>query len=164
LILILFVLIIAISMYFTQKITCTYGLNKSSIQKLMNKVGLADMTIHTSLHKVALSTECYFTAYGDIPNGLNFIMNLPSAYIAEDIEDPGCDVNDTTCLFGVQGTILPLECNDSYYKGSKHYNNQCYFYYEKIDLNNDGIQDFRISAKSHINSEKLFIYESVKSQ
>lgn len=121
-----------------------------------------DAGVQATISKVALSTEGFISAYGEVPEGDEFLDSLNNATVAPEAAFT-CAAGDYDCTFQVVGNSLPLgECDTNGYMNTSADSTNCYFYY---DGNADGDDDpttpvFAIYGASHGITDTTFVYDS----
>lgn len=113
-----------------------------------------DAGIKATLNKTALATEGYIAAYGDVPNGAEFLDGLTNATATDPTTD--CQTSDTDCLFDVTSNDLPTAtCTAGYEKGTAA-GDDCHYYYVGDATTNT----FQIFAASFGISGSTFMFDS----
>ena len=112
-----------------------------------------DAGVKAVMNKVALATEGFISAYGEVPNEVQFIAALSN--VAEASSSCG-NAAQFDCLYDVSGNALPMTCAASGWNGTGGI--QCHYRY--LAPSGTGTVQFQIFAKSHGIVDTVFRYDN----
>ena len=100
-----------------------------------------DAGIEASMNKVVLATEGYVSAYGFVPDDVQFINQFKDGTVTERGTTCSQTTGNPDCEFSVSANTLPATCSSTWAGTGTA---QCYFRY----LAEDATSNFAIYAKS----------------
>lgn len=120
-----------------------------------------DAGIEASINKVVLATEGYVSAYGDVPDEVQFIAQFKTGTVTDSTGAACTTVGSADCTFSVTGNGLPENCGATGWSGEVDPGgNQCYFRYEASPGADPANSAFTIYAKSAGLDATVFKFEN----